>query len=96
MAKQGRPRGLNLNPAAVEDGLARAHLTRSELCAAVGITPGHLADALGDRRKGVAVEMVEAIATKLGTRPAVIAPSLSGRFLDLRPGDDVAEAELAS
>lgn len=86
-AKRGRPRGLNINPAAVSDMLARACLTKRELADAAGISPGHLADML-HRDKGASPTAVRAMATALGCSPETIAPTLLPSFVYVREGDE--------
>lgn len=86
MAKQGRPRGLNVNPAAVEHLLLRQSWTKKELCEAVGITQGHLSDMLR-RGKGASPLVIRRMADALICEQAVIAPELTGRFRSIRPGD---------
>lgn len=91
MAKRGRPRGLNINPAAVEDLLDKACISKSELCEIAGITPGHLADMLR-RQKGASAAVVREMAVALRCRPETIAPELTAQFVAVRPGDDEAAA----
>jgi DNA-binding Xre family transcriptional regulator len=86
MARPGRPRALTLNPSAVEDMLAVARMSKKQLCDHVGLTPSHLADAL-HRRKGVAREMVESMATVLRCRPGTLAPELHDSFTAIRGND---------
>lgn len=96
MAKRGRPRGLNVNPAAVEDLLDKACVSKATLAQAAGITPSHLSDVL-HRQKGASVDMVRSMATALRCRPETIAPELTQQFLAVRPGDPWAdEAAVAS
>lgn len=90
MGTPGRPRGLNINPAAIEDLLLKACISKQELCEAADITPGHLADMLR-RDKGAAPATVRAMALALGVRPETIAPALFPQFVYVRP-QDVAEA----
>lgn len=87
MAKSGRPRGLNVNAAAIEDALIIRCISKQELCAAAGITSSHLADML-HRDKGARPEVIRAMATRLGVNPATIAPTLSSKFTYVRAGDD--------
>lgn len=89
MAKQGRPRGLNVNPAAVEAFLDKACLSKSELCAAAGIKPGHLADMLR-RQKGASPVVIRRLATALLVPPEAIAPELTNWFVSVRQGDELA------
>lgn len=89
MAKQGRPRGLNLNPEAFEDLLADRCVSKGEIAEVGGITTGHLADALY-RQKGVSEAAVRAMAGRLKCRPATIAPALTRLFVSVRDGDDLA------
>lgn len=91
MAKRGRPRGLNVNPAAVEDLLDKAAVSKADLAAASGITPSHLSDVL-HRQKGASVDLIRAMATALRCRPETIAPELTQQFLSVRPGDPWSEA----
>lgn len=91
MAKRGRPRGLNINPEAVEAFRLRECLSKQELASAVGIGPGHLADMLSDRRKGASPATVRKMAEVLGCTPGAIAPEITGRFLAVRVGDDVTD-----
>jgi DNA-binding Xre family transcriptional regulator len=85
--KRGRPRGLSLNPVAVEDLLGRLPMSKKELCERVGVSPSHLSDAL-HRCKGVSPVVVRAIAEVLRCKPETIAPELLPQFACLRPGDD--------
>ena len=87
MAKRGRPRGLNLNPAAVEDLLDKEGGSKQSLAEAGGITTGHLSDALY-RQKGVTAGAVNGMAGFLKCHPATIAPELTRQFASVRPGDD--------
>jgi transcriptional regulator with XRE-family HTH domain len=89
MAKRGRPRGQNINRTAVEDLLRKATLSKSELCEAVGITPGHFADML-HRDKGASESTIRAMATALDCMPETIAPTLSAKFVYVRDVDKVA------
>lgn len=89
MAKRGRPRGQNINRAAVEDLLRKAVLSKSELCEVVGITAGHFADML-HRDKGASEETIRAMAVALDCHPETIAPTLSSKFVYVRDGDGVA------
>lgn len=86
MAKQGRPRGLNVNPYAVELLLDREALSKSDLCTAAGVKAGHLTDMLR-RQKGASPAVVRRMAAALRCKPEVIAPELSGLFVSVRPGD---------
>lgn len=86
MAKRGRPRGVNINPAAIEDLLRHQAITKQELCDEVGITPTHLADMLR-RHKGVRPEVVTEMARVLDVDPVTLAPALGERFVYVRPGD---------
>lgn len=86
-AKRGRPRGLTINPDAVEDQLDRLGMSKGTLCEGAGVSPGHLADML-HRAKGVSIELVNEMATVLRCRPGTIAPELSQRFYARRPGDE--------
>lgn len=95
MATRGRPRGLNINPHAVEDLLARACLTKAELAAAAGCSAGHLADML-HRGKGASPTVVRAMATALGCSAETIAPTLLPLFVSVRPGDAVVDDEAAA
>lgn len=90
MAKRGRPRGLNVNPVAIDDLLAKECVSKGELAEAAGITTGHLADVLY-RQKGLSEEKVRLMAGRLGCKPATIAPELSGQFRAIRDGDDLGE-----
>lgn len=87
MAKRGRPRGLNVNAAAILDGLDARCMSKQELAAAAGITPGHLADML-HRDKGARPEVVRAMATALRMSPETIAPTLSSKFVYVRADDE--------
>ena len=87
MAKQGRPRGVNINPPAVLDLLNRACLGKGALAAAAGISSGHLADLLY-RRKGTNPDVVRRMADALGCSPETLAPQLTGQFISVRIGDD--------
>lgn len=86
MAKQGRPRGLNINAAAVTDGLRRQCISKQELCHTAGITPSHLADML-HRDKGARPETIRAMAAALDMSPETIAPTLSSKFVYVRAAD---------
>jgi hypothetical protein len=95
--KRGRPRGLNINPVAVEDFLAKIPMAKAELCEAVSITSGHLADML-HRGKGASEETVRQMALALRCSPESIAPELLKRdrlrFVAERPvAADLPEAE---
>jgi transcriptional regulator with XRE-family HTH domain len=86
MAKRGRPRGQNINRTAVEDLLRKATLSKSELCEAVGITPGHFADML-HRDKGASESTIRAMATVLDCSAETIAPTLTSKFVYVRDVD---------
>jgi hypothetical protein len=88
--QRGRPRGLNLNPVAVEDLCEARSVTKAELAAAGGISAGHLADALY-RQKGVSPTAVRGMAGLLGVHPPHLAPELTGKFL-AAPKDKVRDA----
>lgn len=92
--KTGRPRGLNINHAAVEHLRRVEHLSPGELALAAEITPGHLADMLR-REKGASHDVVRRLAAALHCDPAVIAPELLNRprFVAVRDDDlDLVEA----
>jgi lambda repressor-like predicted transcriptional regulator len=95
VAKQGRPRGININPAAVESFLDKACLSKSELCTEAGIKPGHLADMLR-RRKGASPLTIRRMATALRVPPEAIAPELSGWFVAVREGDPTESTDEAA
>lgn len=86
MAKRGRPRGLNINPAALLWALDKACISKAELCEAAGITPGHLADMLR-RQKGASPALVRRMSVATRAPEEAIAPELSGQFISVRPGD---------
>lgn len=87
MAKPGRPRALTLNEFVVNGALGRKGMTKAALCAQVSISPPHLSEALGVKRKGVNEDIVREMALALGVAPEEIAPELTGRFLGLRATD---------
>lgn len=87
MAKRGRPRGLNINPVAVEDFLSVRCMSKKELCDLAGITPGHFADMLR-RQKGVSPTVLRDMAMALRCSPETLAPELTNQFVSVRPGDD--------
>lgn len=95
--KRGRPRALNLSPAAVHHLLAENRAsgteprTKSALCDLAGISPSQLGDALGGRHRGLSEPAVRRLASALGCEPELIAPELTGRFVGLRPDDDPTE-----
>lgn len=78
--------------------LAVARMSKKQLCEHTGIKPGHLSDAL-HRRKGVALDVIEAMATVLRCKAATLAPELEN-FMSIRIGDQPAstarQAEMAS
>lgn len=86
MAKRGRPRGLNINPVAVTDLLKDRGLNKQDLCAAAGITPGHLSDML-TRDKGASIETVRAMAVALRVSVETIAPTITDKFVYVRADD---------
>jgi DNA-binding Xre family transcriptional regulator len=88
-AKRGRPRAETVNPVAIEDLLKYRNMTKARLCAAVGIAPTQLSDALGEtRRRGIAPEKIDEIARVLGVSPETIAPERLPRFISVRPSDE--------
>lgn len=91
MAKQGRPRGHEVNPFAVEDLLRKRPGSKSELARHAGVTPSHLSDMLHSG-KGTSEEVIRKMALFLDCRPETIAPSLTTRFIGVRPGDVEAAA----
>lgn len=91
MAKRGRPRGLTINPMALDDLIRVRCTSRADACAAAGITPSHLADAASDRSKGLSPESVRLLAEYLHCHPATLAPELLPRFVALRQADEVVE-----
>jgi hypothetical protein len=88
VAKRGRPRGVNINPAAVEDLLNKACMSKVELCAAAQIGTGHLADMLY-RRKGTSPEVVRRMSAALRCNPETLAPALTSQFISVRLGDPI-------
>lgn len=86
MAKQGRPRGLNINPVAVTDLIIDRGLNKQKLAEAAGITPTHLSDML-NRDKGANIETVRAMAVALRVSVETIAPTLSAKFVYVRAAD---------
>lgn len=88
MAKRGRPRGLNVNPEAVEDLLLIRCVSKGELAEAAKISTGHLADMLY-RQKGASPETIRKMAGRLGCKPGTLAPELSGQFAAVRAGDEL-------
>ena len=86
MTKRGRPRGVNVNPAAIEDMLAKVCMSKTELAETAGITPGHLSDMLR-RQKGASEKLVREMATALRCSPETIAPELTQQFVAVRHGD---------
>lgn len=86
MPKRGRPRGLNINPVALEDFRLKLPMEKAELCSIAGITQGHLADMLR-RQKGASPTLIRALATALQCRPESLAPELTGQFIAVRDGD---------
>lgn len=91
MATAGRPRGLNVNPAAVDDFLAKACLSKTELCEAADISPGHFADMMR-RGKGASPSLIRKMATALQCQPESIAPELSKRFISVRSDAELVAA----
>lgn len=93
--KVGRPRARNLSPAAVEyiltlnKGAGLEPASKNALASMAGISPSQLGDALGARHRGVSENVVRRMADVLGCKPEVIAPELTGRFVGLRPDDEV-------
>lgn len=77
MTRRGRPRGLVVNPAAVEDLLTLQCLSKARLCSAAGVSPGHLADML-HRGKGASPAVVHRLAAVLGCADSTLAPELGG------------------
>ena len=63
-------------------------MSAATLAADAGVHPSHLADMLR-RSKGASEATLQALATVLGVEPATIAPELSGRYVQRRPGDIV-------
>lgn len=91
-ARQGRPRGVNINPAAIEDMLAKVAMSKTTLAEAAQVSPGHLSDMLY-RRKGTNPDVVRRMADALRCSPETLAPELTGQFLGLRRGDTPADLE---
>lgn len=88
MAKRGRPRGLNLNPIAIEDLLIKAGISKGDLADAAEVSTGHLADMLY-RRKGASLVVVHRMSDRLGCKPETIAPALLDQFVSVREGDPI-------
>ena len=87
--KRGRPRGINVNPEAVEALRVVRSMSKAELCEAAGITQGHFIDMLR-RGKGASPSTIRALAVALQVTPGAIAPELTGLFVAVRDGDEVA------
>ena len=85
-AKRGRPRGLGLNPPAVEHQLLAVGISKLELATAAGMTSGHLADCL-HAAKGVSVTTAHRLAEALQCPVGMICPEVTTRFVAVRPGD---------
>lgn len=86
MVKQGRPRGYNINPKAVEDGLRYSGKSKAEVAAAARIAPGTLSNMLY-REKGASEAVVRRLADALGLSPETLAPELLDCFVCVRSGD---------
>lgn len=95
MPKRGRPRGLTINPVAVEEALKRECVSKSELADEAKITTGHLADMLY-RCKGASEPTIRLMAARLHVEPATIAPELTRRFVAVRTDVERADAETAA
>ena len=88
-AKRGRPRGLTLNPVAVEFRVEQVGITKQALADAASMSAGHLADCL-HRGKGVSVPTAHKLAAALRCPIGVICPELTARFAAVRAGDEAA------
>lgn len=64
-------------------------MSKAELAEVAGITPSHLSDMLY-RRKGTSEAVIRRMATATGASPETLAPELTGRFVSVRIGDEVA------
>ena len=89
MAKRGRPRGHEVNKFAVEDLLRKLPGSKSDLARAAQITPSHLSDMLHSG-KGTSEEVIARMAVYLDCRPETLAPTLTTRFVGVRPSDTAA------
>lgn len=88
-AKRGRPRGLGVNPEAVEFQAEQVGISKVELAQAAGISSGHLSDIL-HRSTGVSLPTAHKLAAALRCPAGMICPELTTRFVAVKPGDEAA------